>query len=632
MGTDLDPHCPLLRRLGSWPARPCPPSSSVVQNVVPADEPQIERGMFLAALPAGPSPQNHVRAPGLTDKRWTRRGARTQSLPTIPETIVAPTTTLDGAARKTRRLAPLSSSFTRTSTDQPAPSGSSGAASSSRRRLLPEADDDGGGSCCSSGVGVGGNSGSSIGRTHHSDASTKLDSELSNTRKRAVNGDLPRTYPFTGAVLTKSNSNGMGGFETATSQQQKGDFAFHRWAPPPSPPKRPRALHDVDGPGTGALSCKKRRLRLHLITSRLSLPYSLPATHILSWGPSSEEPTAGLAGTGGRRRGSSSSSWAQQPPAALSLSRLLRKLHAVNTAVKRAGHQTALVRKAAILNRVRINVRHAAVLRGHRYMAGLAERQNALNHGLLVVTAPDYAAATGAKFPPALDAGPAYHHPCLAAATAAGLPVVCRPRTTVPPVAVRTAPAWSMAAAPPHALFPPSPVRPLPLSTATDTKASATSPMRPPPAPRLGLGPASRHNPIFVSAAPPDPPMIPPPAPPTPPKSSMINAPVPGDNGGTDDDDDDDGAFAFPAPDLDTRYADLSDDDMDDVYADFGVLFGGGGSGSEDRVRKGDAGGERGGGGEGGSGDGERRGGGGTGEEHFYEEYLDELDGIPWIT
>ena len=44
---------------------------------------------------------------------------------------------------------------------------------------------------------------------------------------------------------------------------------------------------------------------------------------------------------------------------------------------------------------------------------------------------------------------------------------------------------------------------------------------------------------------------------------------------------DEDDAFAFPAPDLDTRYADLSDDDMDDVYADFGVLFGGGGSGSE---------------------------------------------------
>jgi hypothetical protein len=69
---------------------------------------------------------------------------------------------------------------------------------------------------------------------------------------------------------------------------------------------------------------------------------------------------------------------------------------------------------------------------------------------------------------------------------------------------------------------------------------------------------------------------------------------------------------AFPTADLDSRYADLSDDDMDDVYADFGVLFKpaaeGGGSVSvpcgEESPR----------------------------EEHFYEEYLDELDGIPWIT
>lgn len=66
---------------------------------------------------------------------------------------------------------------------------------------------------------------------------------------------------------------------------------------------------------------------------------------------------------------------------------------------------------------------------------------------------------------------------------------------------------------------------------------------------------------------------------------------------------------AFPSPDLESRYADFSDDDLDDVYADFGVLFGSG-SGSP----------------EGGSGSSE-----GAGGEHFYEEYLDELDGLRWV-
>lgn len=46
--------------------------------------------------------------------------------------------------------------------------------------------------------------------------------------------------------------------------------------------KRPRHGLDVDGPNTADLCCKKRRLRTKLITSRLSQPYSQPATHILN--------------------------------------------------------------------------------------------------------------------------------------------------------------------------------------------------------------------------------------------------------------------------------------------------------------------------------------------------------------
>ena len=43
--------------------------------------------------------------------------------------------------------------------------------------------------------------------------------------------------------------------------------------------KRRRSRLDVDGPNTADLSFKKRRLRFQLVTSRLSQPYSHPATH-----------------------------------------------------------------------------------------------------------------------------------------------------------------------------------------------------------------------------------------------------------------------------------------------------------------------------------------------------------------
>ncbi|KAJ4414655.1 hypothetical protein N0V85_003049 [Neurospora sp. IMI 360204] len=39
---------------------------------------------------------------------------------------------------------------------------------------------------------------------------------------------------------------------------------------------------NVDGHNTAPLPCKKRRLRLHLVTSRLSRPFSVPATHVLN--------------------------------------------------------------------------------------------------------------------------------------------------------------------------------------------------------------------------------------------------------------------------------------------------------------------------------------------------------------
>ncbi|KAL7946992.1 hypothetical protein V8C42DRAFT_299228 [Trichoderma barbatum] len=46
--------------------------------------------------------------------------------------------------------------------------------------------------------------------------------------------------------------------------------------------KRCRLGSDVEGPNTATISRKKRRLRTRLITSRLSQPFSQPATHILN--------------------------------------------------------------------------------------------------------------------------------------------------------------------------------------------------------------------------------------------------------------------------------------------------------------------------------------------------------------
>lgn len=71
---------------------------------------------------------------------------------------------------------------------------------------------------------------------------------------------------------------------TFTSSNHSAKTSFKFEAPPraKSQHKRVRAVADVDGPYTASISCKKRRLRLDLVTSRLSQPFSLPATHILN--------------------------------------------------------------------------------------------------------------------------------------------------------------------------------------------------------------------------------------------------------------------------------------------------------------------------------------------------------------
>ncbi|KAH8167440.1 hypothetical protein CIB48_g817 [Xylaria polymorpha] len=310
--------------------------------------------------------------------------------------------------------------------------------------------------------------------------------------------------------------------------------------PTAAPAKRARALDDVDGPGTAKLSVKKRRLLLRLVTSRLSRPFSLPATNILIRESSDNMPV------------------------------LHRIQHCVGA--RRVGHQSALIRKAAILNRVRIGVRTAAISRGHMVMADFAARGSALNHDLLLVTTP----------PPAM-------FPTRATVAKGngngneGVPPAWRPHTTSfhPPVAhkqhypqqhyysqsVDTANRFDSRSAGAH---------PGGGSTVDSTTVHIwTDPHRKESLPEQAcVLPRSRRRPS-----------VPPP---------------------TDVSDEEDNT-AFPSASFQDRYADLSDDDMDDVYADFGVLFGSAALSPESRAV------------------------GSPVEEQFYEEYLDELDGIPWV-
>lgn len=111
-------------------------------------------------------------------------------------------------------------------------------------------------------------------------------------------------------------------------------------ARPPS--KRCRARSDVDGPHTAELSCKKRRLRTQLITSRLSQPFSQPATHIIN---------RDAVAAGDKR---------------------FIKLAASADANKRCpSTQSSIVRRAAVMNRVRLRLRGEVVSeRSNVFMAG----------------------------------------------------------------------------------------------------------------------------------------------------------------------------------------------------------------------------------------------------------------------
>ncbi|KAI2621046.1 hypothetical protein GGS21DRAFT_386995 [Xylaria nigripes] len=303
------------------------------------------------------------------------------------------------------------------------------------------------------------------------------------------------------------------------------------------PTKRIRATHDVDGPGTDKLPVKKRRLRLRLVTSRLSRPFSLPATHIL------------IRESGGT----------------IPVLHRIQQLASSGGGARRAGHQSALVRKAAILNRIRICIRQAAVSRSHAIMAELAARGTALNRGLQLVV-------TGTHFPTAgVDVrvslasnihGDARSH------TASSHSSVSNYQNNDINCDVNTADRSNVPYSDQGVDR-----RDYDTETAAYVRANTSE-----------QDVVSGSAPMLTSASPAIPVVLSwPPA----------------------DADDEEDSTAFPATSFHDRYADLSDDDMDDVYADFGVLFGSGSHPPE--------------------------GSPGPAEEQFFEEYLDELDGISWV-
>ncbi|OHW98531.1 hypothetical protein CSPAE12_02757 [Colletotrichum incanum] len=291
-------------------------------------------------------------------------------------------------------------------------------------------------------------------------------------------------------------------FLAFSADHEQSSFVFLRQPPSPKFEKRQRAKSDVDGPYTAALSCKKRRLRLHLITSRLSQPFSLPATHIIN-----REAIA----SGDKR---------------------FVKLAAVATStdVGKQGinREGSIMLRAAVLNRVRLRVRNEATLRGDLVVAVAAANAAVLHHGQQL--------ATGARF--------------------------------------------------------------VAQSSALAEQRQQTSPARVVLL-RPGISPSTPHlaNCLPASSRTPQSSRILPKSPRLHPTRSPVLAP----SGAMLEDMEDDGLLAFPTADHDCSYA-WADDDLEDVYSDFGAIFGG-------PAEKGEM----------------------ENDDHSYEEYLDELDGISWV-
>jgi len=307
--------------------------------------------------------------------------------------------------------------------------------------------------------------------------------------------------------------------------------------------KRPRPPTDVDGPNTACLGSKKRRLRRHLITSRLSQPFCQPASHILN----REAVACGdkrflkLAAIANARRIAA----AQQAVAAAAAPSAANP--AAAAAPPGGAHHpgpSEVLRRAAIINRFRLRMCVEASQRGHDGVAVVAA-----NAGLLQLSGTGLQGLVGTRFPaPSPAAG---HAPSRPASLVPALPLP----DPIPPQG-----------------------HPHPLS-----RAAATARPSPPGAPTGAAGLPGLDG---LAAGP------------------RLPSPVLGPlrrsdpaEGAHEDDDVDDDDCAFPTSEHESRYEPT--DDPDDVYADFSVIFGGGGSDVDS-------------------------------DEEGYEEFMDDVDGIPY--
>ncbi|KAK4131538.1 hypothetical protein BT67DRAFT_152109 [Trichocladium antarcticum] len=286
--------------------------------------------------------------------------------------------------------------------------------------------------------------------------------------------------------------------------------------------KRPRPTSDVDGHNTASVGCKKRRLLRHLITSRLSQPFSLPATHILNreavaTGDKRFKLTAMMAA---RKLNSPVMPPPPPPPPPQQQqpnpSTWLRRAAVLNSLRLRAGAETAARAKTQAAHPVAVFQQqppgHGAAGAGGRYFVDPAgARQHA-------VPPPAAAISRGSDAPPQASPGPG------PGGGAAALPCLRIPSPQLRPLR-----------SPELRVTRP----PVPLEDLQDLDAA---------------------------------------------------------------DDDEEEGMAFPTSAHESRYG----DEPEEVYADFSVIFGGGGDGDADDDE-----------------------GGPSGGDHF-EDYMDDLDGIPW--
>ncbi|KAK4154938.1 hypothetical protein C8A00DRAFT_42400 [Chaetomidium leptoderma] len=427
----------------------------------------------------------------------------------------------------------------------------------------------------------------------HSPARPEVTLSVSKVSKPTAQGGSPGPVPPEIFTLDKTTSKPVYTlFPTALHPS----LAFTQLAPSdkavvtfplPSPPRQPRPClkrrrpdTDVDGPSTYSSGSKKRRLLRHLITSRLSQPFSLPATHILN---------REAAATGDKRF--------------LKLTTIMsaRRLNSTVTKHTQAPQPpqqpspSTWLRRAAVLNSLRSRVYTQAAERQSAPVSDLAAKAAVFQqqgHPPTTFVAGRYVID---------DSSSSNQH------RGTGNSSIPRgfhghPPTTTKPSSTQT-------------LFTPIP-RPGSVHHHHPGSPTATSPERCPTT-------ANNHNhnntTVTRHVRIPSPQLRPLRSPelrvtrPLVPLEDLQDLLTDDGNGsGSSCSDDDDDSMAFPTSEHESRYADDDDDEHGEgeeegaVYADFSVIFGGGGSG--------------------GGGEEEEEQGG----EDCFEDYMDDLDGIPW--